>query len=45
MILECLFNSQVLRNIFQNKQLVVKTGRDVSGSHSPVIAVTVSSEV
>ena len=45
MLPECSFNSQTLRNIFQNKQLALKTGRDVSASLSPVIAVTDSSEI
>jgi hypothetical protein len=39
------FNSQVLRNIFLNKQLTVKTARDVTGSHSAVTAVTASCDV
>jgi hypothetical protein len=37
---ECPFNSQVLRNIFQDKQLAVKMGRDVTASGKPVTAVT-----
>jgi hypothetical protein len=42
---EYLFNSKVLPNILQNKQLAVKTGHDVSESRGPVTAVTASSEV
>jgi len=42
---ECLFNSSVPRNIFQKKQLAVKTGHNVSESHSPVTAVTGSGEI
>jgi hypothetical protein len=42
---EYLFNSQVLRNIFQNQRLAVKTGRDVSASPSPVTAVTSPGEI
>jgi len=42
---EFLFNSQVLRNTVHKKQPSVKTGRDVTGSHSPVTAVTGSGEI
>jgi hypothetical protein len=37
---ECLFNSLVLRNIFDKKPLSVKADRDVIASHRAVTAIT-----